>query len=79
MLHRHVKFSFRRPKDFKLLYAYDYSKILKFSEIKKKNPMTKFGPKFIKLIRRNLHWESYNYKMICFSYEYLRSFPTDKH
>ena len=45
----------RRPKDFKLFYAYDYLEILKFSELTKKNLMTKFDPKFLKLIRRNLH------------------------
>ena len=55
-------FSFMTSKDFKLVYAYDYPKILKFSEITKQNLTTKFGLKFLKLIRRNLHWESYNYK-----------------
>ena len=39
----------RRPKDFKLVYAYDYPKILKFSEISKQNLMPKFGLKFLKL------------------------------
>ena len=39
----------RRPKDFKLVYAYDYPKILKFSEISMQNLMTKFGLKFLKL------------------------------
>ena len=30
--------------------------------------MIKFGLKFLKLIRRNLHWESYNYKINCISH-----------
>ena len=73
---RHVS---RRPKDFKLFYAYDYPKILKFSEITKNNLITKFVLQFLKLISRNIHWEFYNYKMICVSNEYLGSCPTDKH